>query len=99
MKLCTLFCLTAAALAQPNAPAPLTRLEANIQRITKSVAANWGIYIKCLETGEEIALNADQQMDTMSVIRIPPFFCAAIEAGIRVATATYKGRTIERKRA
>ena len=54
MKLCTLFCLAAAALAQPSPPAPLARLEANIQRITKSVNANWGVYIKCLETGEEI---------------------------------------------
>jgi beta-lactamase class A len=27
--------------------------------------------MKCLETGEEIAINADQQMDTMSVIKIP----------------------------
>lgn len=33
--------------------------------------ASWGIYLKCLETGEEIAINADQQMDTMSVIKIP----------------------------
>jgi beta-lactamase class A len=71
MKLCTLFCLAAMAAAQPNAPAPVERLEGNIQRIAKSVNANWGIYIKCLETGEEIALNADQQMDTMSVIKIP----------------------------
>ncbi len=75
MKLCTLFCLAAAALAQPNlqqnAPTPLERLEGNIQRIAKSVNATWGIYIKCLETGEEIALNADQQMDTMSVIKVP----------------------------
>jgi len=71
MKLCTLFCLAAMAAAQPNAPAPLERLEANIQRIAKSVNADWGIYIKCLETGEEIALNADQAMDTMSVIKIP----------------------------
>lgn len=58
--------------AQQQAPvAPLARLEGNIQRITKSVNANWGIYIKCIETGEEIAINADQQMDTMSVIKIP----------------------------
>jgi beta-lactamase class A len=75
MKICTLFCLAAMAAAQPNvqqnAPTPLARLEANIQRLTRSVNANWGIYIKCLETGEEIALNADQQMDTMSVIKIP----------------------------
>ncbi|HXB74984.1 MAG TPA: serine hydrolase [Candidatus Acidoferrales bacterium] len=75
MKFCTLLYLTCVATAQPsapqNAPTPLARLEGNIQRITKSVNANWGIYIKCLETGEEIALNADQQMDTMSVIKIP----------------------------
>src|SRR5439155_21569774 len=31
----------------------------------------WGIYIKCLENGEEVAINADRQMDTMSVIKIP----------------------------
>lgn len=33
--------------------------------------ADWGIYIKCLETGEEIAIHADDPMDTMSVIKIP----------------------------
>jgi beta-lactamase class A len=54
-----------------SAQTGLQRLEANIGRITRSVAADWGIYIKCLETGEEIALNADRQMDTMSVIKIP----------------------------
>lgn len=72
MKLCPLVLLAFAAFAQPqNAPSPLARLEANIQRVTKSVNADWGIYIKCLETGEEIAINADRQMDTMSVIKIP----------------------------
>jgi beta-lactamase class A len=75
MRTCLLFCLTALAAAQPATkgapPAPLARLEGNIQRLTRSVNANWGIYIKCLETGEEIAVNADQQMDTMSVIKIP----------------------------
>ena|ERR1039457_233800 len=50
--------------------APLARLRSNIERITKSVNADWGIYIKCIETGEEIAINADRQMDTMSVIKI-----------------------------
>ena len=69
MRFWSLFCLATLAVAQPVAP--LARLEGNIQRITRSVNATWGIYIKCLETGEEIALNADQQMDTMSVIKIP----------------------------
>jgi beta-lactamase class A len=63
--------------------APLARLQSNIERITKSVNADWGIYIKCLETGEEIAINADRPMDTMSVIKIPLMVEAfhQIEAG------------------
>ena len=51
--------------------APIGRLESNIQRVIRSVNATWGIYIKCLETGEEVAIDADRQMDTMSVIKIP----------------------------
>jgi beta-lactamase class A len=35
------------------------------------VKATWGIYVKSIETGEEIAIDADRQMDTMSVIKIP----------------------------
>jgi len=61
----------AAAQAPTPTPAPLDRLKASIERITRSVNATWGIYVKCLETGEEVAINADQQMDTMSVIKIP----------------------------
>jgi len=56
--------------AQPP-PSPISRLQTNIERITRSVNAKWGIYIKCVETGEEIAINADEQMDTMSIIKIP----------------------------
>lgn len=52
-------------------PAPIERLKSSIERITRGANATWGIYVKCLETGEEVALNADQQMDTMSVIKIP----------------------------
>lgn len=52
-------------------PTPRQRLEAELGRITKSIDATWGIYAKCLERGEEIAIDADRQMDTMSVIKIP----------------------------
>ncbi|MEO8499985.1 MAG: serine hydrolase [Vicinamibacteria bacterium] len=52
-------------------PAPIERLKSSIERITRGVNATWGIYVRCLETGEEISINADQQMDTMSVIKIP----------------------------
>lgn len=55
----------------PTPVPPLDRLKSAIERTTKSVNATWGVYMKCLETGEEIAINADQPMDTMSVIKIP----------------------------
>jgi beta-lactamase class A len=50
---------------------PLQRLQASIERTTKSVNATWGIYVKSLETSEEIAIDADRQMETMSTIKIP----------------------------
>ena len=77
-----LFFAAAVSAQQPPAT-PLARLQANIERITKSIHADWGIYLKCLETGEEIALDADRQMDTMSVIKIPLMVEAfrQIEAG------------------
>jgi beta-lactamase class A len=86
MRLLTLTLLVSAAASaqQPQQPPTgLARLESNIQRITRSVNATWGIYIKCLETGDEIAINADRQMDTMSVIKIPLMVEAfrQIEAG------------------
>ena len=67
----------------PSSTAPLDRLKGNIERITKGVNARWGIYMKCLETGDEIALGADEPMDTMSVIKIPLMVEAyhQIEAG------------------
>jgi beta-lactamase class A len=59
------------ALGQQQPPTGLARLQANIERTTRSINAKWGIYIKCIETGEEIAINADETMDTMSIIKIP----------------------------
>lgn len=50
---------------------PLDRLRDSIERTTKSVNATWGIYIKSLQTTEEIAIDADRQMETMSTIKIP----------------------------
>jgi len=50
---------------------PLQRLQASIERTTRSINASWGVYVKSLETGEEIALGADRQMETMSTIKIP----------------------------
>jgi beta-lactamase class A len=52
-------------------PTPLQRVKASIERTTRSVNAAWGIYVKSLETSEEIAIDADRQMETMSTIKIP----------------------------
>lgn len=57
---------------QPSSPSsPLQRVRESIDRTTRSVNATWGIYVKSLETGEEIAIDADRQMETMSTIKIP----------------------------
>jgi beta-lactamase class A len=40
-------------------------------RIAAGVRADWGVYANFLATGEEIAVNADEPMDTMSVIKAP----------------------------
>ena len=53
------------------APKPLDLLKHRLDTISKGVSADWGVYIKSLDTGEEIAINADTAMDTMSTIKIP----------------------------
>jgi beta-lactamase class A len=58
-------------LTQAQQQTPLQRLEASILRTTRSINATWGIYVKSLESGEEIAVDADRQMETMSTIKIP----------------------------
>lgn len=60
------------AFAQPtSAPKPIDLLKQKLEQISSGVSADWGIYIKSLDTGEEIAINADKVMDTMSTIKIP----------------------------
>jgi len=66
-----LLALAALALVQSTTSTPLQRLQASVERTTRSVNATWGIYVKSLETGEEIAIDADRQMETMSTIKIP----------------------------
>jgi beta-lactamase class A len=55
----------------PAAPKPIDLLKQKLEQISAGVSADWGIYIKSLDTGEEIAINADKVMDTMSAIKIP----------------------------
>lgn len=67
----TVAVLTAAGLVAQTPPPPIQRLQSSIERLTRSVNADWGVYAKSLETGEEVAINADRQMETMSTIKIP----------------------------
>jgi len=67
----TLVAFAAFMLFQAPQQTPLQRLEASILRTTRSVNATWGIYVKSLDTGETIAVDADRQMETMSTIKIP----------------------------
>jgi beta-lactamase class A len=77
--------------AQPPLATPLQRLDASIQRTTRSINATWGIYVKSLETGEEIAIDADRQMETMSTIKIPLMIevLEQVKAGTFKLTDTY----------
>ncbi|HEY6307982.1 MAG TPA: serine hydrolase [Candidatus Angelobacter sp.] len=59
------------AIAQTSGPKPIDLLKQKLITISQGVSADWGIYIKSLDTGEEIAINADAVMDTMSAIKIP----------------------------
>jgi beta-lactamase class A len=62
---------SAATLVAQAPQTPIQRLQASIERTTRSVNATWGVFVKSLETSEEIAIDADRQMETMSTIKIP----------------------------
>jgi beta-lactamase class A len=69
------FAISAAAVLtmafQLSQRSPLETLQSRIEALTRSINAHWGIFVKSLDTGEEVALNPDDQMDTMSTIKIP----------------------------
>src|ERR1700760_4220764 len=72
--LCALLTLSLLApIHAQTAPAtkPLDLLKHRLETISQGVSADWGVYIKSLDTGEEISINADAAMDTMSAIKIP----------------------------
>ena len=48
-----------------------SELERSLQRLMLGVRADWALYVKYTGSGESIAVNADNMMDTMSVIKIP----------------------------
>jgi beta-lactamase class A len=70
LALVLLFALPVSSQPAP-APKPIDLLKQKLEQISAGVSADWGIYIKSLDSGEEIAINADKVMDTMSAIKIP----------------------------
>jgi beta-lactamase class A len=74
------------AIVMQPAATPIQRLQASIETTTRSVNATWGVFVKSLETGEEVAINADRQMETMSTIKIP----LMIETLEQVKAGTFK---------
>jgi beta-lactamase class A len=62
---------TSALNAQPAEAPPIDRLRQSMLLTAGSINARWGIYVKSFATGEEVAINADVEMETMSTIKIP----------------------------
>jgi beta-lactamase class A len=50
---------------------PLAVLERRLTALARSVQAEWGIYLRFLDNDDEIAIEADRPMDTMSLIKVP----------------------------
>jgi beta-lactamase class A len=74
MTLAILLAVAATAAAQGKpveiSPNSTNLLKTNIERIEKGVNADWSIYIQSLDTGEQVAINADKPMETMSDIKL-----------------------------
>lgn len=50
---------------------PLAVLERRLVTLARTIDADWGIYVRFLDNGDEIAIEADKTIDTMSLIKVP----------------------------
>ena len=66
-----------------------------LDRLIDGIQADWALYVKYTGTGEEICLNADTLMDTMSTIKIPVLVTLyrMVDAGELDLAQTYKLET------
>ncbi len=46
-------------------------LERRLVALARTIDAEWGIYVRFLDNGDEIAIDADRKIDTMSLIKVP----------------------------
>ena len=50
---------------------PLALLERRLRMLAGSIDAEWGVYVRFLDRGDEIGIDADRMIDTMSLIKVP----------------------------
>ncbi len=50
---------------------PLSVMERRLTSLARTIDAQWGIYIRFLDNGDEVSIAADAAMDTMSLIKVP----------------------------
>jgi beta-lactamase class A len=63
--------LVVSALAAPAAAGELAALQRQVEQLARSFPGTVGVYARNLETGEEVAANADQLFPMASVYKIP----------------------------
>jgi beta-lactamase class A len=80
-------------------PKPVDLLRQKLEQISAGVSADWGIYIKSLDTGEEIEIKAGDPMDTMSAIKIPLLVDAyrLVDAGKIDTAARFTMQTADKR--
>jgi beta-lactamase class A len=64
-------CSSANAQSKPSPNVELEKLKSQIQNIRQAFPGEMAVYMKNLNTGEEIAIDADSIYETFSVIKIP----------------------------
>jgi beta-lactamase class A len=49
----------------------LELLDRRLRMLAASADAAWGIYVRFLDNGDEVCIDADKKLDTMSLIKVP----------------------------
>lgn len=75
--------VTAAGQSAPPSGHSVDRLQRNVEEIADGINAKWSIYAESLDTGEQLAIHADEPMETMSDIKVAVLVTAfrRIDAG------------------
>lgn len=73
--LIVVLCFTLTALAQQNSPFPSSKpdkkLTAKLQELVKDFKGEYGIYVRHLNSGRTVEINADTMFPTASMVKVP----------------------------